>query len=305
MKRCYRVTTLLCLLTLPLVSLFAQGSSKQLQAGTECWFKLEKELGLQQRYSVDMELQSMGMVILSKIYRRDGLTRTETTMPMMNLRMVSLELQENGQPKNYVLFPDKKKYCDNSEEEEEKSDTSGKDPAYKLTDAGTEVFEGTTCKKRHLTVTLEEGGTQEMDMLFSPAQKNMPVKMTASTTMKAEPDQPPMTITSVLLFKNYLFATPATSLFTIPKDYVKAASMSEIMMESMGGFTMPQPSGVKSTQGTQAGSPPDLNALIRQAQEAAAKEAAAEATGTTPANTTDQNQSLQQGLQNLRRLMGN
>ena len=271
-------------------SLSAQGLRGKGQEQQQLWLKFEKELGLQARYSVDMEVQAMGMTMPSKIYRLDKQTRTEMTLPFMNLRMVILQLEENGKSVSYSLFPDKKKYCVN----DPAGEAAEKTPAYKVTDLGTETYEGATCKKRRLTVTLQDGGTQDMDMLFSPAQKNMPVKMTATIKTQAEPGQAPATVTSTTLFKNYRFAAPAASLFALPKDYTKAASMQEVMMSSMGGFALPAQSG----QATAAGQP-DLGALIRQAQADAAKESLQESQGTTaPA------QNMQQNLQGLRSLLG-
>lgn len=288
-----RIATLAGVLTLSATALFAQGRRQQ-QTGAECWFKIEKEMGLQTRYSVDMEIQAMGMVMPSKTYRLDDLMRSETTMPFMNLKMVVLQLKENGKPVSYSLFPDKKKYCLN----EGATAADDKIPAYKITEAGSETYEGVACKKRRITVTMEDGKTQDMDMLFSPAQKNMPVKMTATAKAETEPGQAPMEITSVVLFKNYQFAAPAASLFAIPKDYTKAANMQEIMMSSLGGFGAPQQPGA----GQAGGGSQDLNAMIRQAQQDAAREAAEEAKPQGQNKAEAEN--LQQNIRALRNLLG-
>lgn len=296
MNSCRRVASWLGVLCLSATALFAQGQ-KQQRSGAEYWFKIEKEMGLQTRYSVDMEIQAMGMVMPSKTYRLDKLTRSETTMPIFNMRMVALEVVENGKPVSYTLFPDKKKYCLNDAAEDE----TGKAPEFKVTEAGTEVYEGVTCKKRHISMTVKDGPAQEMDMLFSPAQKNMPVKMTATAKIETEPGQPPMEMTSVVLFKNYVFAAPDAALFTIPKDYVKAADMNEIMLGGLGGLTAPSQSG---QTGAAAGQP-NLADLLRQAQAEEAKEAQAEARQEAQEKAaTAPNQNLQQGLQTLRGLFG-
>lgn len=295
-----RMIPLFGLLALSATTLLAQGQKRQ-QAGAEYWFKIEKELGLQTRYSVDMEIQAMGMVMPSKTYRLGTQMRTETTMPLMNLRLVALEIEENGKPVSYSLFPDKKKYCVNTDEQE----ASGT-PGFKIAEAGTEVYEGVTCKKRHITVTPKDAPAQEMDMLFSPAQKNMPVKMTATAKVETEPGQPPMELTSVVLFKNYQFKAPDASLFTIPKDYTQAKDMNEIMLGSLGGFGLPQQPAAGQGQAGAAAGQPDLAALLRQAQEQAAKEAAKEGEQAAPAaQPAAANPDLQQGLQNLRKLFGN
>jgi hypothetical protein len=288
------IATLALVLGLSAASLFAQGRRQQ-QTGADCWFKIEKEMGLQTRYSVDMEIQAMGMVMPSKTYRLDDLMRSETTMPFMNLKMVVLQLKENGKSVSYALFPDKKKYCLN----EGANAAADKVPAYKITEAGTETHEGVACKKRRITVTMDDGQTQDMDMLFSPAQKNMPVKMTATVKAETQPGQPPMEITSVVLFKNYQFAAPAASLFTIPKDYTRSASMQEVMMSSMGGFTAPQQSG----QAAGGAGSQDVNALIRQAQQDAAREAAAEEAKQEGQNKAA-SENLQQNIRSLRSLLG-
>ena len=61
----------------------------------------------------------------------------------------------------------------------------------------------------------------------------MPVKMTLTANASMGEGQPSMPIQSVILFKNYDFSVPADSLFAIPADFVQAAGMQEIMMESM------------------------------------------------------------------------
>ncbi len=261
-------------------SLFAQGARKQPmgQSNQQYWLKFEKELGLQTRYSVDMEIQTMGMNMPSKVYRLDTKTRSELTMPFMNMKMVALQLPVNGKTVTYTLFPDKKKYCINPEAEADSGDEAAK-PQYKLEELGTEVFEGATCKKRLMTVTLKDGTTSQMTMLFSPAQKNMPVKIDSQTKIVTEPGKEPMPVTSVILFKNYQFAAPDAGLFAIPKDYVQAASMSEIMMSGgmMGGLGQPQ-------QAPAAGQPAAVQEALQRAQqeqkaEAAQKEAVKEGIG--------------------------
>jgi len=273
-------------------ALSAQGMRQHGQDAQQVWLKFEKELGLQRDFSVEMEIQTMGMTMPSKIYRAGDKTRSEMTLPFMSMKIVSLQLTENGKPVNYSLFPDKKKYCVDPEPAGGEADAEKMD--YTLNDAGTEVYEGVTCKKRRMTVTLPDGGTQVMDMLFSPAQKNMPVKMTSNAKIKTEPDQPPMAITSVILFKNYRFGKPEAALFTIPKDYVKAASMQEVMM---GGGALPLSAG--GQQGGGMALPPEALKALQEAQAEAAKEAE---TGTAPAATGAE--AMRQNLQKLRGLLG-
>jgi len=273
-------------------ALSAQGMRQQGQDAQQIWLKFEKELGLQRDFSVDMDIQTMGMTMPSKVYRTGDKTRSEMTLPFMSMKIVALQLTENGKAVNYSLFPDKKKYCVNPETAGGEADAEKMD--YTLNDAGTEVYEGVTCKKSRMTVKLPDGGTQVMDMLFSPAQKNMPVKMTSNAKIKTEPDQPPMTITSVILFKNYRFGKPDAALFTIPKDYVKAANMQEVMMG--GGALLPSAGG---QQGGGMTLPPEALKALQEAQAEAAKEAETEA---APAATGAE--AMRQNLQKLRGLLG-
>ena len=101
-------------------TLFAQGLRQQGQDTQQIWLKFEKELGLQTRYAVDMEIEAMGMTMPSKMFRTEGKTRSEMTLPFMNMHMVALERPENGKTVRYSLFPDKKKYCLMPEEEKAK-----------------------------------------------------------------------------------------------------------------------------------------------------------------------------------------
>ena len=217
---------------------FAQGSDSP-QGASQPWMKFEKELGLQTTYSVDMVMSMMGMNMNSRTVRDGGKTRTEMTMPFMNLKMVALEIPESGQTVSYTLFPDKKKYV---REDDSVAGDSAAIP--QIEELGTETYEGEACIKRRVTM-VQEGLRSDMIMLFSPKQKNMPVKMTVTANASLGEGQPAMPIQSVVLFKNYDFSAPDAALFAIPADYVKAAGMQEIMMESM----------------------PDMGALMEQMQQ--------------------------------------
>lgn len=230
MNATIRIVSLLCLALACAAPAFAQGSDSQQQGATQPWMQFEKELGLQTTYSVDMAMQTMGMNMESRTVRSGGKTRTEMTMPFMNLKMVGLEIPQGGKSVSYSLFPDKKKYVVNAEADQARAAATVPPP--KIEDLGTETYQGVACLKRRMTM-VQQGVRSEMIMLFSPKQKNMPVKMTMTATVPTAPGQPGMPIQSVVLFKNYDFSTPADSLFAIPADYVKAASMQEIMMESM------------------------------------------------------------------------
>ena len=284
------------LLTTPL---FAQGNRKQ--AGEQqLWLKYEKELGLQTRYAVDMEIQAMGMIMQAKMFRLDGKSRSEMTLPFMNMPMVALELPVNGKTVHYSLFPNKKKYCIVPESEAEASNDAAK-ASYKLEEAGSEVYEGVTCKKRIMTVTLPDRTTSVMTLLTSPAQKNMPVKIDAQSNVTPEPGAKPIAVTSVILFKNYRFEAPDADLFSIPKDYTQAATMAEVMMSGGAGGGV-FPGMIPPAAGQPGAVPADAAAAIRQAQEEAASEAAA-AAARQPKDPAAQ-EAVRQGLQGLRGLFG-
>ena len=227
MKNPIRLFAVLAFALLCAAPAFAQGSDSP-QGASQPWMKFEKELGLQSTYSVDMVMSVMGMNMNSRTVRDGGKTRTEMTMPFMNLKMVALEIPEGGQTASYTLFPDKKKYVLN----EDAGDDGSTAAAPTIEELGTETYEGEACIKRRVTM-VQEGLRSDMIMLFSPKQKNMPVKMTLTANASMGEGQPAMPIQSVLLFKNYDFSTPDAALFALPADYVKAAGMQEIMMESM------------------------------------------------------------------------
>jgi len=231
MKVATRLIAVCCLiLTCVAAPAFAQGPGN-----SHPWSLFEKELGLQTTYSVDMKIQSMGNEMDSHIDRDGDKTRTRMKMPMMNLEMVMLELPEDGKTAYYTLFPEKKKYAINEMPPE--GEDSEK-PIIK--ELGSEIFEGVDCVKRSMVMKV---GPMESDMtmLFSPKQKDMLVKMTVKANMPLRPGQPAMPIETVILFKNYDFSTPDASLFEIPSDYTQAASVNEVMMESMGSMMAPPP----------------------------------------------------------------
>ena len=238
MKIPIRLFALLAFALLCAAPAFAQGSDSP-QGASQPWMKFEKELGLQTTYSVDMVMSVMGMNMNSRTVRDGGKTRTEMTMPFMNLQMVALEIPEGGQTVSYTLFPGKKKYV-----REDESDAGDSAAMPQIEELGTETYEGEACIKRRVTM-VQEGLRSDMIMLFSPKQKNMPVKMTVTANASMGEGQPAMPIQSVVLFKNYDFTAPDAALFAIPADYAKAAGMQEILMESM----------------------PDMGALMEQMQQ--------------------------------------
>lgn len=228
MKTPARMISVLGLLLACTGPALAQGPGGQPQQGSsQPWMQFEKELGLQTTYSCDMAMQMMGMNMNARIFREGGKTRTEMTMPMMNLKMVSLEIPEGGKTASYALFPEKKKYVRNAE-----AGAAALAAKPQIEELGTETYEGIACVKRRVTM-VQQGVRSEMIMLFSPKQKNMPVKMTMTATLPAAAGRPAMPIQSTVLFQNYDFGTPAAALFAIPADYVQAASMQAIMMENM------------------------------------------------------------------------
>ena len=101
-------------------------------------------------------------------------------------------------------------------------------PTPRIEDLGTETFEGIACSKRRV-VMAQDDVKSDMIVLLSPKQKNMPVKMTVTANVPASPGQPAMPMQSIVLFKNYNFATPANSLFEIPADYTQIMDMMEVM----------------------------------------------------------------------------
>lgn len=235
MKAIHRFTRLALAAALALTSVhvvFGQGMQKQGSDPLHLWLKCSAELGLQPRYSADMDIQTMGMRMPGKIFHDSDKTRSEMTIPFMNIKMVALQLTENGKPVGYTLFPDKKKYVRVQASANGTADT--KKLNYTVKDVGTEVCAGVTCKKRILTAKTVNGGTQVMVMLLSPAQKNMPVKLTAIMQTQAKGEQV-QTMTSVILLKNYTFGPLNASLFVVPKDYTQAKDMQEIMMGGMFG----------------------------------------------------------------------
>jgi hypothetical protein len=144
---------------------------------------------------------------------------------------VALEIPEGGKTVSYILFPEKNKYV-----LEEEDDLAGEDgPAPEIQEIGKETFNGVECIKRRMTM-VEEGVKMDMDMLFSPAVKGMPVKITVDTNASMGPGQPEMPVQTTILFKNYDFATPDAALFAVPAGYTRANDMMEIMMDGSEGL---------------------------------------------------------------------
>jgi hypothetical protein len=220
------VASLVAALGCPAVAQESQGSSEQ-------WREVEKLLGLETTYSVDMVVSVMGMEMASKVYRAGDRTRTEMTMPFMNVEMAMIELDEGGRSVSYSLFPAKKKYMLNEENGDDGD--AGEMAAPTIEDLGSEVVDGIECAKKRILMS-EDGAVSELLVWLSPKHKDMPVKMTVNANMPAESGMPAMPMLTTILFKNYDFGTPEASLFDVPGDYAKIDNMMEIMMEGAGGM---------------------------------------------------------------------
>jgi len=224
MIRLLTCSALLLALALPAA---AQGPSPQ--GSSQPWRLVEEQLGLETTYSVDMVVQTMGMNMNTRVVRDGEKSRTEMTMPFMNIEMAMIEFPEGGKTVSYSLFPEKKKYMLNED------DSMGNEPvvAPEIEDLGTEEYQGVACDKRRITMT-QEGVSSDMTVLLSPRQKNMPVKMTVSAEVPMQPGQPPMPVQTTVLFQNYDFSTPDASLFAVPSDDTLVNDMMEIMMDGDG-----------------------------------------------------------------------
>lgn len=223
MKNALRLLTVFALL-LSAGAAAAQGTPTS-HGSSEQWREVEKLLGLETTYSVDMVISAMGMNMDSRVYRDGERSRTEMTMPFMNLKMAVLEIPEGGKTVSYSLFPEKKKFMINEDDGED----GGSSAAPKIEDLGSETFEGIACSKRRVVMT--EGGIRsEMTLLLSPKHKNMPVKMSVQASVPMEPGQPAMPLQTTILFRNYEFSKPNPELFRVPADYAKVGDMMEILM---------------------------------------------------------------------------
>lgn len=190
------------------------------------WREVERKLGLQSTYSVDMSMSAMGMNMDAKVFRDGDKSRTEMLMPMLNVKMAMLELVQNGKPVSYSLFPEKKKFMAN----DDAVGDAGSFSAPQIDDLGTEAVDGVACSKRRVVMN-QAGVRSEMTVWLSPKLKNMPVKMVASADVPMQPGQPSMPMQTTILFKNYDFSAPSPALFSIPADYAKINDMMEILMD--------------------------------------------------------------------------
>lgn len=196
--------------------------------------QLEKDFGLQTVYSADMVVQVNQTNMNSRVFRNGDKSRTEMNNFMFNKQMITLQINEGNTNLFYHLFPDQKKYTVDEIKEEALL------AAPQIEELGTETYEGVVCIKRRIT-DVRGNFRNEMTTLFSPEQKNMPVKTTMNFTQSYEPGSPGQAVQNVILYKNYDFSTPDDSLFTIPSDYVKAASMQECMPANFQKPSTPAP----------------------------------------------------------------
>lgn len=199
----------------------AASTSAQGLTASQVAKQLQKDFGLQTVYSVDMVIQTGKTNIISRMICKDGKCRTEMDNILFNNRMITLQIDEGSTGLFYHIFPDQKKYI--VEEMPELTVTMPK-----IEELGTETCEGVVCTKRRIT-DVRENYRNETTTLFSPEQKNMPVKSTTVLSQTFSPGSPAHETQNIIVYRNYDFSTPDDSLFTVPDDYTKAGSMKECM----------------------------------------------------------------------------
>ena len=188
--------------------------------------QLQENFGMQTAYSVDMVTQTGKTNVNSRMVCKDGKCRTEMNNFMFNRQMVTLQIDEGTRMRFYHVFPDQKKFT-----VEEMPEARQVATMPQVEELGTETFEGVACIKRRIT-DVRDNYRNETTTLFSPEQKNMPVQSTTVVTQSFPAGSPAREIRNVIVYRNYDFSTPEDDLFTVPADYVKAASLKECMPES-------------------------------------------------------------------------
>ena len=185
--------------------------------------QLQENFGMQTAYSVDMVTQTGKTNVNSRMVCKDGKCRTEMNNFMFNRQMVTLQIDEGTRMRFYHVFPDQKKFT-----VEEMPEARQVATMPQVEELGTETFEGVACIKRRIT-DVRDNYRNETTTLFSPEQKNMPVKSTTVLSQTLSPGSPAHETRNVIVYRNYDFSTPDDDLFTIPDDYTKASSMMECM----------------------------------------------------------------------------
>ncbi|MDR0994196.1 MAG: hypothetical protein LBN38_06515 [Verrucomicrobiota bacterium] len=216
-----------------ILSCFCQVSPAQMGevSGGMPWTKFEEQLGLPTTYSVDIVAHAMGMSMQSRMIRDGDKSRAEMTLPFMDLKAVMLSVQEGDRIVNYSLFPEKMKYV-----VDETVEAADKEAMPDIQELGTEMLDGVECIKRGFS-SMENGIPVQFVFWFSPEQKNMPVKMTASMQVPEAMMDASMgngAMETSVLFQNYDFSTPDASLFELPEGYARASNIMEVMMDGNG-----------------------------------------------------------------------
>ena len=189
--------------------------------GQNPFLKLAKEFDLQTAYTVDMTMQVSGIAVMNKIYQNGEQSRFDTTIPFLNSKMSTIQTTKDGESSAIILVHHTKKYV----VQKATGEPSETDAEITITDMGTETYNGEKCTKKRIVIQNDASST--MDILFSPKNKKMPVKITATANDAAQDGKDAAVVE--MIFTNYDFTKPAATLFAIPADYAEAATMEEAM----------------------------------------------------------------------------
>ena len=186
--------------------------------------KFAESLGLQTEFSADMETQLIGIPVKTRILRSGDNSRTDSSIAFTNVKTSKIQTVKDGTVSGFTLYHATKKYV--VLPSQPVPDTVRETV---VTDLGTEIHNGEECAKKRITVINERSSL--IEMLFSPSQQNMPVKMTVGLA-QYKPDETEPTDSVTLMtatFNNYDFTKPDASAFTIPADFTQAANEKEAL----------------------------------------------------------------------------
>jgi len=185
--------------------------------------KYAKAFSLQTAYSVDVESTVDGFPLFSgKTYQDGDEFRMDVVMSILNLKLTAIQKTRDGEITGYLIAPAGKKFMVVKPDASSGSDDEMAEVT--IIDLGKEMYNGEMCDKKRLATkgnVVPPMEPMDVEILFSPKQRNMPVK-TAPVGNEAF-----MSIQAT--YTNYNFEKPNASLFTAPKDYTEVTSMDDLI----------------------------------------------------------------------------
>jgi hypothetical protein len=208
-------TVLVAMFAMLVGAVTAQAQMRQPGGGArEVIQKYFEQIGMPKEFAANVEMQSQGMTMASKMAVKGEKSRMEMTSGPMGQMVI---ISDRPAKKTYMLFPASKSYME-MPVMEKKDDKAG-EKKVTVKELGDEQKEGQQCAKRLITIAGEGQEPATEITVWIAKDIKLPVRLETSTGGQM----------MAMVYKDYDLKSPDDALFQVPADYKKQAGFGGMM----------------------------------------------------------------------------